>query len=93
MAVLVIVGADIPPIKSAIKGTFLDGIIFTGQFSDLTDGWYAKVGRSLFITVALSPVLNRAFSLAAWPQRWFWLRPAFKKAAVNQNQLNQLYTG
>ncbi|GIL60748.1 hypothetical protein Vafri_15275 [Volvox africanus] len=81
----------LPGPASVIKGSFLDGYVFTGSFADTTPNWYHDVCRPITISLFLTTVivhLKIAF-------RWWWRRRclATRYQCLTQWQLEEAYTG
>ncbi|GIM14317.1 hypothetical protein Vretimale_17200 [Volvox reticuliferus] len=81
----------LPGPAGVIKGSFLDGYIFTGSFADTTPNWYHDVCRPITISLFLTTVivhLKIAF-------RWWWRRRclATRYQCLTQWQLEEAFSG
>ncbi|KAK3257761.1 hypothetical protein CYMTET_33164 [Cymbomonas tetramitiformis] len=88
-----LVNAEWADREETLKGTFLkDEEVLTGKFADLTPGWYEEVGRTIIITVALTPMVSQGAVLAmALFHRA--RRKAGLQRACTQEELNRAFEG
>lgn len=48
------------PSHRSVSGSFLEGVVFTGVYSDTTPRWYRDVGRPIVISMFLNTLLLHA---------------------------------
>ncbi len=49
-----------PPSQCSVSGSFLEGVVFTGVYSDTTPRWYRDVGRPIVISMFINTLLLHA---------------------------------
>ena len=85
-------GALLTRVSDLFTGSFIEGFVFNGIYSDLTPEWYRTVGRTITITLFSAPVINRLLTFVQWPTAWV-LRNWATGSALNQQALNEAYGG